>query len=911
MQKLTKALKLSMVPLMAVTAIVGCSNDQTDLSDTQAFQNKQNGIEADGLPIARFQPSESVLPFPSNLLFAGTVDASLNIPGKVNSASSKAPAAAALSDPQVALNTMDGFSTTSPAIFTSSVAVDTTTLASNVHVYTPNAAVNNPAAGVIGGVQQSSKTVVAVGDKLIHGIDYVVSSSDGKTIAILPLRPLAPNATYYVVVTNGVKSSAGLALGADTEYVVAKSGDPLVSKADGSDCDFSDVSTCTVIKTTLVSELSSAISFEQVRLQTNTQEQAAVDFDAAATAPKKVDLTRDNIVLSFGFSTQNVGSALLQAKGITTAQMAPTAASGAAITVTSVPNVNPVDSLGIDVDGPGPTPSQPYADIYAATLNNIPQFVDPAQPDASFWKGDSTAWLDLTALGGDAGLKAACDGAFAGTDPSENLVPCNGYRPAKVADTSIPMLVSVPKLAAVNAVRAALNGGPDDCPANLPVTIYQHGITTSRGTLLAIADNLALQCQVVVAIDMPKHGITADDATFGSLQAQNAGLYASVAERLVSGKTSGETFINLPNLANSRDTFRQAVTDLHSLLVAVAPTIATGAATPTALTNAKIGVDIDQTKVSFVGMSLGGIVGMPFIAQQEGISAAVLNVTGGGIAKILDGSASFEPRITAGLAAAAGITKPSSDYETFLIAAQTMVDSADPINMYNQIVKPNSTGTTPGGTARAILMQEVAGTSTNLPDQTVPNNVFGLPPQEGGVGQAFATVYSKMGALSPATYNPANTTPGLLSGTDPISRGTAFVGIAGALAKATAENDAATLAALSPLVSNPNNINTLDTDGDGLVDANPALANAFLGMNLTQVSESGAATTPLALVRYSQGYHGSLLDPSSDSLANANVTTAMQIQMVGFIASVNGGGVANAAVPGTASNVPAGVINAP
>ncbi|MDH5473596.1 MAG: hypothetical protein OEY61_12130, partial [Gammaproteobacteria bacterium] len=84
---------------------------------------------------------------------------------------------------------------------------------------------------------------------------------------------------------------------------------------------------------------------------------------------------------------------------------------------------------------------------------------------------------------------------------------------------------------------------------------------------------------------------------------------------------------------------------------------------------------------------------------------------GGGVAKLLDGSASFGPSIAAGLAAN-GVIKGTADYESFLGAAQTVVDSGDPINH-----------ATAAATGRGILFFEVIGGSGSPSDLVVPNRV--------------------------------------------------------------------------------------------------------------------------------------------------------------------------------------------
>jgi len=93
------------------------------------------------------------------------------------------------------------------------------------------------------------------------------------------------------------------------------------------------------------------------------------------------------------------------------------------------------------------------------------------------------------------------------------------------------------------------------------------------------------------------------------------------------------------------------------------------------------------------------------------INAAAFAFGGSGIAKILDGSATFGPSIAAGLAAN-GVVKGTPDYEAFLGAAQTVIDSADPVNH-----------ATAAATGRSILFFEIVGGNSSPSDLVVPNRV--------------------------------------------------------------------------------------------------------------------------------------------------------------------------------------------
>jgi hypothetical protein len=161
---------------------------------------------------------------------------------------------------------------------------------------------------------------------------------------------------------------------------------------------------------------------------------------------------------------------------------------------------------------------------------------------------------------------------------------------------------------------------------------------------------------------------------------------------------SGANFINLTNLANSRDNFRQGVADLFVLSASVG--------------SAQVeGVQLDASNLTFVGHSLGGIIGTTMLSYDASFQAATLAMPGGGIAQLLANSPSFGPRINGGLAAV-GIATGSADYNSFLIATQTLVDSGDPINHAAILGASGNT---------RIHMIEVIG------DQVVPNFVATAP----------------------------------------------------------------------------------------------------------------------------------------------------------------------------------------
>lgn len=827
MRKITKAM-LPVLPLALV--LVGCGSDSK-----VTFEPPQAPA-----PVALFSPGSgdaARLPFPMDLFFSGTKDGSINIPRKPNSGENVVNPVppAAFADPQTALNTMDGFGTTASMVVRFSTPVTQTSLETGLHVYEAD----------MGAVDPATKTVLGVERKLRFGVDYFAFSLQTNAF-VVPLRPLAPSTTYLIVLTDDLTSAAG-PVGADQEYQLAKLPFPLFGDdPENGPCVPSEPDTCAVnpnLGGALT--LAQAQDLEPLRQQVNAHEAAVA---GAPLAPGQVAVAPEDIILSYGVTTQNVGAALTAAK--------------AQVTDSALTVLNPLSEWqtepGLAIVSPGvngvPDNSDDHAaHIYLATLEGTVQFIDPANPNTTIWEADTENWAQQV---------PACQALT----PSGNLLPCNQFTPApKAAAHAIPAIISAPRPESFQPGGIDVPGyGTIDCSAqagSLPVVIYQHGITSNRASLLALADSLARACVVAVGIDLPKHGITPDDPTFGDLFTANIG-FGGTTERLVPGEAaggcqsgeavaspaggtlcpSGDGFINLTNLANSRDGLRQGVVDLHALYSAITQGFGAGDILP-----ADVAIDVDN--ISFAGVSLGGIVGVPFVALEGDIDTAVINVSGGGVAKILDGSATFEPEIRAGLQAAAGIAKPSGDYEGFMIIAQTLVDNTDPINFTAQM------------DGRNILMQSVTGAGDFLacdlapganpngcPDLVVPNNTFGS-----ALGGAWGAV-SQLGQIGWLPGQNVLTQPVGLAGTDPLAQGTAFL----ALSRV-------------PLLGDP-----LSQAGG---DLGPMGANAFYGLALPQAPSAGAAGN--AIVRFASGDHGSLLRPTPD----ARVTGVMQQQLATFIAS--------------------------
>ncbi|MFT6876278.1 MAG: pimeloyl-ACP methyl ester carboxylesterase [Granulosicoccus sp.] len=603
--------------LLVVAPLVGtlaaCSSDSNyDFAASEADRVAQ--VAAASPPQALFSPDPSapVLPFPNSLFFTGSVDGTLNIPVA-------ATADQSLSNPQVALNQSDGFSTTAPIVTTVSEALAPASLiiGETIRIFEVN--VNT----------DQEMAVTAELSKLL----MAAVESNGQ-LALIPSVPLKPKTDYLVVLTSGITDVDGRPLQPSLTYDLLKGNVELTNP-----------------------------SLEQLRGATGSQLLAA---QGAGVDPATV-------ALSWVFKTQSIREVLQATKD----QSAPSALVLGDSTTTTA-------AIG----------AQGKANIYVGALavpyylTSVGEDLNPVPALNGFWKNAS----DLVV------------GAVGGSGAPE-------YAPVATTTETIPVIMSVPNAASATGGNMPANGWP--------VTLFQHGINGNRSQMLAIADAMADVGRVVIAIDMPMHGITdvsnpfhADNTPFAERE-RTFNIDIAV-NPLAEGETavdgaptlgpdgkvdaSGTHFINLQNLANLRDNLRQAVADLFVLAASVG--------------SAQVAdVQLDASNMTFIGHSLGGIVGGTMLSFETSYRAATLAMPGGGVARLLVNSESFGPRINSNLAAV-GIATGSADYNSFLLAAQTLVDSGDPINHASTLA---ASGSIP------IHMIEVIG------DTVVPNNVATAP----------------------------------------------------------------------------------------------------------------------------------------------------------------------------------------
>ncbi|MBK9495916.1 MAG: hypothetical protein BWZ07_01781 [Alphaproteobacteria bacterium ADurb.BinA280] len=631
--RLTLSMALSALLLSACS-----SSSNSPRAVATAPATNDSGSAVNGVITARFNPSAGVVPLPNNLLLSGTRDLTLNIPlGTGNPAD--------FSNPQVALNTLDGWSTTTPWTFAFSAAPNPATVIPGQSVRMFQVTLTGPGGGTNGLTRE-----------LVAGVDFVTApvSSDttGRTFAVVPLKPLAQMTSYMVVVTDNVRDARGNDATPEQTYFLTKRTAALCSGG---------VSTEPMLPT------ATACALEPLRQLTNSHLAVA----AAAGIP------RDEVVVSWVATTQSVTPVMQTVRAITQP--------GAA---TLVPTGMTTAAAGLP----------PVADIYIGTLTvpyylSAPSAENPTAPLNGFWKAAPGAYISAL--------------ANAGLDPTSTNITFANPIPVATGSQTIPVIATVPN-AASNQFKPS---------TGWPVVIFQHGITRNRSDALAIAATLAGQGFAVIAIDLPLHGLPAsspfniENSPFGP--AANERTFAVDYVNNSTGAAgpdgnaddSGTHFINLSSLLTSRDNVRQGVADLFVLAKTIPSIDFDGN-----------GADFDGSRIAFTGQSLGSIVGTQFVALEPTVNQAVLSVPGGGIARLLEASPTFGPRIRAGLAASAGLQPGTPNYDSFFGATQQAIDSADPVNYAFATLQ------------KSILLHEVVGNGTDvLPDQVIPNAVAGAP----------------------------------------------------------------------------------------------------------------------------------------------------------------------------------------
>lgn len=686
------------------TLMMGCGggNDKEkapDLTNAEAFVAGTH---------PRFDPVISDVPFNTDLVFA-----------KAAASDGTADVGSPSDAVRATINGLDGFSTSAYFDVMVDGSVDATSVIAMKTVFllqlnTGGKDALNPAnvSGIVGPATFDTRVV----------------SLDGGTNNVIRIRPTVPlksKAKYLVFLTNDIKDTSGKALTRSWTYnALHDSSYPILD------------------------------SLMPVRTAITGWETLASGFLTATTGATSAAAI-DKLVLTYTFTTTDPQAPLV-------AMASPRAALAASQMELGVPKANAVTTVSnLEAGGLLPTPKQRALKVSAATGVDMGVLSKGALAGnvGKLYTGYIKLPYYLTAPGSlpfGAYLTRAWQpdrSLFAILKPNEKFpTDVDGsfnvtYRfpfAAKTSDESVPLQVTLPEKTWVPGYAGSLNCGQIYAANGYPVVIYVHGITSDRTSGLALAHTLASQCVATVAIDLPLHGVAANNPFVTALNVEKsqlipfATLYGADApherhfnvagpggapapmnfDTPTANDGSGAHFTNLGYLLNTRDNNREAVVDLLNLNASLK-------GLDTDFVQAQ-GAKLNLGNVNVVGHSLGGILSTVFTAVNQvalaseaslGLSSnlnpirsLVASTAGTQVSQVLVNSATFAPVINAGLAKA-GVNVGTSNYEKFMYAAQSAVDSGDPVN-FAQLV---STLRIP------VLLQQVKN------DAVIPNSADSAP----------------------------------------------------------------------------------------------------------------------------------------------------------------------------------------
>ena len=664
-----------------------------------------------------------------------------------------------LSNPVSALSTLDGWSTTQPIQLVPSIVTGVSVPAPAVAEYASAVAPLYLLELVLDPVTQRP-VGVKNNQPLTYGTDFVVSDGGGK-LNLVPLKPLNPSSYYMIVATDSLKDSRGTPLKAGGDYSSFKATagattqeqtiNGLIALQEGLFKEATGITSDRVIFSDWFATQSGADVLTAVK---GAAAKVALSGLDAATVWKQDARGNTNLPGTYTINQIDAGTAFL------------TKLAGE----TFLPQAS--RDLLAQVIGADPTISGLAAatKVYTGTVK-LPYFLSTPAVAGSWDKAKIQSWhgaMDsLYAIAnalkaGDSEVIAGLVGA--GVDPallgeliadprrqSELLnevskligvTLTSGGKPLD-AERNIGRFNPLPTLSEVQSVplrifaKDALNTITD-------VIIYQHGVTSIKENAYALAlgqigAGMAAGKKVaIVVIDHPLHG--------------ERGFALSGSMATVTTSDNPTPYLNLGYLTVARDNLKQSVADLLGLRLAVG--LANG--------NNQIG-SAGNLKVHFLGHSLGAITGVNLLAvanQTTGSTQADalfkfdtggLAMPGGGIAPLLLNSPSFGPSIKMGVltsgspALKAGFTAyapncktaaatcfvneflPSLDAATqagaastlqsYTFAAQSVLDSADPINLGSGVAKNFP-----------LFATEIVGDGAlSLPDQVIPNSIASAP----------------------------------------------------------------------------------------------------------------------------------------------------------------------------------------
>jgi len=644
---------------MAISAaLLGCGGESLE-------EIKKDAVVVIPAATVAFDPTNGVVSVPNDLLFSGTTDGTLNMPGEIDDEGNLLDVIN-YADPQTSLGGLDGWSTQTPFVvelnFPNNVSLDASSAQTpgSVRIFevVMGASITDESCfSVPAGIACKPVKELTFGPTE----DFITKAS-GNNVAIVPMKPFTPGASYIYVLTTGIKDSEGRSVDPSSTY-------SLVSQ---------DIKTLPLI------------TDSQLSLQ------AAVNsYESVVTALGNI--TKDEIIYSAAMTVQSVGSSLTTVKGLMAANLQLNPEAVPKVVMSDGPDItvaNVFAGMGMQDINPIFTAIKYHQGKIALPIFNQQAIVDlsvleglegsqraaylQASLNNSRWKGMCDNAVTV------AGYKAAAGDAYP-TDPiSQSDGVCSALSDGKLRDlgldrekhltkynkipkaqsmSNVDIIMTTPDsdLTLLNMIRAAQSLPAMTKPeSGWPVVIYQHGITRQKEDILALTAALSLQGFATIAIDHPLHGSRGIDFDEDGIDELNA----------TSGKGGSVLhYMNLSSLLVARDNMRQSAADLLALRMGLNFVNLTNPSFP----------KINNLDVKFVGQSLGSVVAPMFLAQANAslgnptadamykVNTASLSSGGGGVASFLFESDEFGPSIQGTVLLGAGIDESQEFIETLTV----------------------------------------------------------------------------------------------------------------------------------------------------------------------------------------------------------------------------------------------------
>lgn len=678
-----------------------------------------------------------------------------------------------LSNPVSAMSTLDGWSTTQ------AIQIVPVT-SSGIQVQAPTAAEFSASVAPLYLLELAFDSAAlrpnGVKKVLTYGVDFVVAASAGK-LNLVPLKPLNPSSYYMIVATDSLQDSTGSPVRAGSDYSNYKNNA-------GSNAQEQTINGLIALQEGLF-KAATGIATDHVIFsdwfgtQSGADVLVAVKGAAASVVLQGLDAAKVWKQDALG-NTSLPGTYTLAVTGnddfltqLDNEQFLPQEQKDAiAAAVAASPTLTGIAGM---------------TQVYTGTVK-LPYFLSSPATAGSWDKAKTQSWHGaIPSLYAIANALKASDSEViaglvgAGVDPallaelmadptrqSELLAEASklvgvtltsGGKPLD-AEQNIGRFNPLPALEEVQSVPMRIFAAAP--LANITdVIIYQHGVTSVKENAYALALGqigagiTASKNVAVVVIDHPLHG--------------ERGFALSGSMATVTTSDNPTPYLNLSYLTVARDNLKQSVADLLGLRMAVG------------LANSQNAIgSAGNLKVHFLGHSLGAIAGANLLAvanQPIGNPTADalfkfdtggLAMPGGGIAPLLLNSPTFGPTIKMGvltggsaeLKAAFTAYAPNcqtavptcfvneflpslgattqaaaaSTLQSYSFAAQSVLDSADPINLASGIKADFP-----------LFATEIVGDGAlSLSDQVIPNSIASAP--LGGTEPLF-----KLLALQPLT----------------------------------------------------------------------------------------------------------------------------------------------------------------